>query len=43
MRDRLIHAYEKVSLDIVWDTATQSIPALLAQYKKIVSDEGNDS
>ena len=30
MRDRLIHGYDTVDLDIVWDTATEDIPVLLS-------------
>lgn len=31
MRDVLIHAYKKVKVDMVWNTATTSVPEL-AQY-----------
>ena len=30
MRDFLIHAYFSTDLSIIWDTATQDIPALSA-------------
>ena len=33
MRHRVIHGYGSVDLDIVWDTATRHIPALLPQLK----------
>ena len=36
MRDRLIHAYERVSLDIVWDTAVGAVPDLLTTLKPFV-------
>jgi len=29
MRNRLIHAYFDVNLDIVWTTVTEDLPALL--------------
>jgi len=38
MRDRLIHAYFDVNLDVVWETVTQDLPPLIAQLEKIVSD-----
>ena len=31
MRDRLIHGYDVVNLEMVWDTIEQDVPALL-QY-----------
>jgi uncharacterized protein with HEPN domain len=36
MRDRLIHAYFDVNLDVVWQTVTEDLPPLIAQLKKIV-------
>jgi uncharacterized protein with HEPN domain len=30
MRNRLIHAYFDVDLDIVWTTVTEDLPSLLA-------------
>ena len=38
MRDKLIHAYDLVNLDEVWRTATEDIPALLAQLEPLLSD-----
>lgn len=35
MRNRLVHAYFDVDLDILWRTAQQAIPALLVQLKAI--------
>ena len=35
MRHRVIHGYGSVDLDIVWDTATRHIPALLPQLKAL--------
>lgn len=37
MRDRLIHGYFDVNLDIVWQTVQQDLPYLLAQLEKILS------
>jgi uncharacterized protein with HEPN domain len=38
MRDRLIHGYFDVNLDIVWQTVTEDLPALTAKLEKIASD-----
>ncbi len=38
MRDRLIHGYFDVNLDVVWETVTQDLPFLVAQLQKIVED-----
>jgi uncharacterized protein with HEPN domain len=37
MRNRLIHAYDVVSLEVVWQTAPGDIPVLLAQVENLVS------
>ena len=36
MRDRLIHGYFDVNLDVVWQTVTEDLPPLIAQLEKIV-------
>ncbi|MFL5386116.1 MAG: DUF86 domain-containing protein [Longimicrobiaceae bacterium] len=36
MRDRLIHAYRQVNLDIVWSIATEMIPDLIRQVEPLV-------
>jgi uncharacterized protein with HEPN domain len=33
MRNRLIHGYFDIDLDIVWQTVTQDLPALIARLK----------
>jgi uncharacterized protein with HEPN domain len=33
MRNRVVHAYFDVDRDILWTTATEALPALLAQLK----------
>jgi len=38
MRDRLIHGYFDVNLDVVWETVTNDLPSLIAQLEKIVPD-----
>lgn len=35
MRNRLIHAYFEIDLDIVWDTVTQNLPPLIDELEKI--------
>ena len=41
MRNRLIHAYFDVNLDILWETVTVSIPALIPQLEAILDDKDN--
>jgi uncharacterized protein with HEPN domain len=36
MRDRLIHGYFDVNLDVVWQTVTEDLPDLAAQIEEIV-------
>lgn len=40
MRNRLIHAYFDVNLDIVWRTVTEELPALIAELEPILASEG---
>ena len=37
MRNRLIHAYFDINLDIVWSTITSDLPALIAGLEKMLS------
>jgi len=39
MRDRLIHGYFDVNLDIVWETVTEDLPPLVIQIEKVLSSE----
>jgi uncharacterized protein with HEPN domain len=39
MRNRLIHAYFAINTEIVWQTVTQEIPALLPQLRMLGTDE----
>jgi uncharacterized protein with HEPN domain len=41
MRNRLVHAYFSINLDIVWQTVQQDLPALIAQLERIVSPESS--
>lgn len=37
MRNRLIHAYFSIDLDVVWSTSTQDIPSLITELRKLVT------
>ncbi len=37
MRNRLIHAYFDINLDIVWQTVTGDLPSLITELEKIPS------
>jgi uncharacterized protein with HEPN domain len=41
-RDRLIHAYDQVDLDLLWDIITINLPPLIAELQRIldVHDQG---
>ena len=39
MRDLLIHAYDKVDLDQVWDTVRNYIPSLISALERIIPPE----
>ena len=39
MRNRVIHRYDDVDMDIVWDTVEQDIPRLIAQLERLVEEE----
>lgn len=38
MRDRIIHGYDTVDLQIVWDVVKQDIPKIKPQIQKILAD-----
>jgi len=38
MRDRLIHGYFDVNLDVVWETVTEDLLPLVAKLEKILPD-----
>ena len=35
MRNRLIHTYFNINLDLVWDTVTRDLPPLITELEKI--------
>lgn len=39
MRNRLIHSYDKIRWDLVWETATQYVPRLLAYVGPLIPPE----
>jgi uncharacterized protein with HEPN domain len=39
MRNRLIHAYFDINLDILWDTVHQALPPLLQRLKPIPGED----
>ena len=41
MRDRLIHGYFDVNLDVVWETVHKDLPPLVGQLKEILGSENN--
>jgi uncharacterized protein with HEPN domain len=41
MRNRLIHAYFDINLDIVWQTVTDDLPSLITEFDKIPSLKKN--
>jgi uncharacterized protein with HEPN domain len=36
MRNRLVHEYDEIDLDVVWDTAVNGLPSLILELKKVV-------
>lgn len=43
MRHRIVHDYLHINLDVVWDTATNDIPALVALLDPLVAPPDADS
>ena len=37
MRNRIVHGYDTINLEIVWNTANESIPELKSYCKEILS------
>jgi uncharacterized protein with HEPN domain len=36
MRNRLVHEYDEIDLDIVWSTIMNSLPVLILELEKVV-------
>jgi len=39
MRNRLIHGYDFIDYNILWDAITENLPKLLAEIEKILPSE----
>ncbi len=39
MRNRLIHGYDSIDHDVLWDTLTDDLPTLIADLERIVFPE----
>jgi uncharacterized protein with HEPN domain len=42
MRNRLIHAYFDINLDIVWQTVTEELPPLVVELEKYLSSDDTE-
>lgn len=40
LRNRVIHGYDEVDFDILWDTVVFDFPLLAAEIERFLSDEG---
>ena len=40
MRNRLIHGYDVVDLDVLWDTIQDDLPALIIQLREALGQRG---
>ena len=39
MRNRLIHGYDNVDMDLVWDTVHRHVPHLVSRLESLLSQE----
>ncbi len=39
MRNRLIHAYYDINLEVVWKTVVDDLPSLIEELEKIVRSD----
>ena len=39
MRNRMIHGYDDIDMNVVWETVQQDIPRLVAQLESLVPPE----
>lgn len=39
LRNRLIHAYDRINFDIVWDILTLDMPVLIEKLERILNEE----
>jgi uncharacterized protein with HEPN domain len=38
MRNRIVHAYFEIDLDILWQTITEDLPPLVSELEKILQE-----
>ena len=38
MRNRLVHGYDSVDLDVLWDTIEDDLPPLIAELERIIRE-----
>ena len=43
MRDRLIHGYDTVNHDLLWDVVTEDLPPLIAQLETILGPDAGEA
>jgi len=39
MRNRLVHGYDVIDLDVLWDTVVSDLPPLIAKLERILADQ----
>jgi uncharacterized protein with HEPN domain len=39
MRNRLVHGYDKIDLDVLWDTIEYDLPPLIAELHRILDEQ----
>lgn len=38
IRNKIVHDYPELNLDVIWDTAQNDLPALKAQIQKVLGE-----
>jgi uncharacterized protein with HEPN domain len=41
LRNRLIHGYDNVDLDVVWQIVTSDLPDLIVELERILAADGS--
>ncbi len=39
MRNRLVHEYDEIDLDVVWDTIVHNLPSLILELQKLIPED----